>query len=147
MQSGLQKRAQDREGVARRAIGIVQERVKLDGQPSVILRGSDRRDDFGEINGARAGDHVMVHPGRGDIFDMVVADVRGELGNASWKVFTYAEGVADVEVQADRRGVYALGNLEVLIGRLQQQAGLGLDQEQDAELLRVLGQRLQAFDE
>ena len=55
--------------------------------------------------------------------------------------------MADVEIQADRRGVHALGDFEVLIGRLQQQAGLGLDQEQDPQAFGVLGQRLQDFDE
>ena len=40
-----------------------------------------------------------------------------------------------------------LGDLEVLVGRLEQQARLGLDQEQDAELVGVLGQRLEDLDE
>ena len=40
-----------------------------------------------------------------------------------------------------------LGDFQVLVGRLQQQAGLGLDQEQDAQVMRMLGERLQDLDE
>ena len=74
----------------------------------------------------------MVDPRRGDVLEVVMADVGRELGDRAGQVLAHAEGVADVEVQADRRGVHPLGDFEVLVGRLEQQARLGLDQEQDA---------------
>ena len=78
------------------------------------------------------GDQVVVDPRGRDVLEVVVADVGGELGDRPGQVLAHAEGVADVEVQADRGGVDPLGDLEVLVGRLEQQARLGLDQEQDA---------------
>ena len=44
------------------------------------------------------------------------------LAIAPGQVLADAEGVADVEVQADRWGIQPLGDFEVLVGRLQQQA-------------------------
>ena len=88
-----------------------------------------------------------MDPGGGDVLEVVVADVRGQLGDRPGQVFAHAVRVADVEVQADRRSVQSLGHLEVLVGRFQQQVGLGLDQEQDAEVVGVLGQGLEDLDE
>ena len=103
--------------------------------------------DFGEIDGAGARHEVVVHPARGDVLEVVVPDVGRQLGDGPRQVFADAERVADVEIQADRGGIQSLGDFEVLVGRLQQQAGLGLDQEQDSQVMGVLGQRLQDFDE
>ena len=88
-----------------------------------------------------------MDPGGGDVLEVVMADVRGQLGDGPGQVFAHAERVADVEVQADRRGIQPLGDLQILVGRLQQQVGLGLDQEQDARVVGVLGQRLEDLDE
>ena len=74
-----------------------------------------------------------MDPGRRDVLEVVVADVGRELGDRAGQVLAHAEGVADVEVQADRRGIQPLGDFEVLVGRLEQELGLGLDQEQDAQ--------------
>ena len=52
------------------------------------------------------------------------------LAIAPGQVLADAVGVADVEVQPDRRGVQPFGDFQVLVGRLQQQPRLGLDQEQ-----------------
>ncbi len=132
---------------AGRGVGIVEERVKLDRQPAVVAGGADGRDDLGEIDGAGAGHKVVMHPAGGDVFEVVVPDVRRQLGDRPGQVFADAERVADVEIEADRRGVQPLGDFEVLVGRLQQQARLGLDQEQDAQVMGVLGQRFQDLDE
>jgi predicted lysophospholipase L1 biosynthesis ABC-type transport system permease subunit len=53
--------------------------------------------------------------------------------------------VADVEIQAQRGRVHAVGQLDVLIGPFEQKLRLGLDQEQDAEFFvpyRALGRNL-----
>ena len=89
----------------------------------------------------------MVDPGGRDVFEVVVAGVGGQLGDGLRQVLAHAEGVADVEVQADRGGVDALGDLEVLVRRLDEEARLGLDQEEDPLVVRMLGQGLQDLDE
>ncbi len=61
-----------------------------------------------------------------------------QLGDRAGQVFADAKRVADVEIEADRGGVQSLGDFEVLVGRFQQQAGLGLDQEQDSPVVGVL---------
>ena len=77
-----------------------------------------------------------MHPAGGDVFDVVMADMGRELGDRSGQVLADAKRVADVEIQADRRGVQPFGDFQVLVGRLQQQPGLGLDQEQDSQVVR-----------
>ena len=76
-----------------------------------------------------------------------MADMRGQLGDRAGQVLAHAVRVADVEIQADRRGIQPLGDFQVLVGRLQQQLRLGLDQEQHAHVMGVLGQRLEDLDE
>ena len=56
-----------------------------------------------------------MHPSGGDVLEVVMADMRGELGDTSGQVFRNAVRVSDIEVQADRGGVKALGNLEILM--------------------------------
>ena len=130
MNQGLE----DFQCLRRGLIRVVEERVELDRQPAVVAGCADGRDDLGEIDGTGAGHEVVVDPAGRDVLEVVVADVRRQLGDRPGQVFADAERVADVEVQADRRGIQPLGDFEVLVGRLQQQAGLGLDQEQDAQL-------------
>jgi hypothetical protein len=79
---GFQERTQERERSSGRGIGVVEERVKLDGQPPVVPRGADGRHDFGKINGARAGDKVMVNAAGSDILDVVMPDVARQPGDA-----------------------------------------------------------------
>ena len=88
-----------------------------------------------------------MDPAGRDVLQMVMADVRRQLGDRPGQVLADAIRVADVEVQADRRRIQPLGDLQVLVGRLQQQPGLGLDQEQHAQVVGVLGQRLEDLDE
>ena len=143
----LDQRLQDFECLPRGGVGVVQERVELDRQPAVVAGLADRRDDLGEVDGAGAGHQVVMDPGGRDVLDVVMADVRRQLGDRPGQVLAHAVGVADVEVQADRRGVQPFGDLEILVGRLQQEPRLGLDQEQDAAVVGVLGQRLEDLDE
>ena len=63
------------------ASGSSLERVELDGQPAVVAGLADRRDDLGEVDRARAGDQVVMDPGGGDVLEVVMADVRGQLGD------------------------------------------------------------------
>ena len=77
----------------------------------------------------------------GDVLDVVMADLGRELGDRGRQVFADAEGVTDVEVQADRRRVDPFGDFEVLVGRLQEQLGLGLDQEEDAKRFKACSAR------
>ena len=69
---------------------------------------------------------------------------RGTVGG---RVVADAVEVADVEVQADRRRIDVLHELQELVGRLDQQARLRLDEQQHAFLLGVLGDRLEHLDE
>jgi len=55
--------------------------------------------------------------------------------------------MADVEVHADGGRVNVLHQFEELVGGLDEQAGLRLDQEQDALLLGVLGDGPKRFNE
>ena len=88
-----------------------------------------------------------MHPGGGDVFEVVMPDVGRQLGDRPGQVFADAKRVADVEIEADRWRIHSLGDFQVLVGRFQQQVGLGLDQEQDAPVVGMLGQGLQDFDE
>ena len=111
--------AQDVHRPLRRGVGVVDERVQLDGQPAVVSGPADRRHDLGEVDRPHARDQVMVDPGGRDVFEVIVAGVGGHLGDRLRQVLAHAEGVADVEVQADRGGVEPLGDLEVLVRRLE----------------------------
>ena len=135
------------QGLARRAVGVVAERVKLDRHPAVVPGRLDRGEDLGEVDRPGARHEVVVDPLGGDVLDVEMPDVRAQLGIAGGQVFPDAKGVADVEVQTDRRGVHPLGHLKILVGRLQQQPRLGLDEQEDADLVGVLGERLEDLDE
>ena len=79
--------------------------IELDGEPAVVAGLADRRDDLGEVDRPGARNEVMVDPGGRDVLEVVMADVRRQLGDRAGQVLADAVGVADVEVQADRRGV------------------------------------------
>ena len=131
----------------RRAFGIVDGRVKLDGQPAVIPGRANRLDDRDEVDRTGAGDHVMMNTGRGDVFQVIMLRVFRHLLDLSRQVLAHAIGVADVEVETERRRVYPVVNFEKLIGRLDQQARFRLDQEQDSKSFSMFRERLQDFDE
>ena len=95
----------------------------------------------------RTGYEVVMDSRGGDIFQVIVPDVRRQFGDGPGKVFANAERVANVEVEADRGGVQSFGDFQVLIGGFQKQVGLGLDQEQDPLFVGVVGERLQDLDE
>ena len=83
-----------------------------------------------------------MHPGGGNVLEVVVANVGRQLGDGAGQIFTHAKRVAHVEVKADRGRIQSLGDFEVLIGRFQQQVWLWLDQEQDAPVVGMVGKRL-----
>ena len=64
-------------------VGVVDVGVKLDRQPAVVAGRLDRV----RSTSARSrsppvpGDEVVVDPRRGDVLEVVMADVRGELGD------------------------------------------------------------------
>ena len=126
----------------RGVVRVVKERVKFDRQPAVVAGGADGRHDCGKIDGAGTRHQVVMHPGGGDVLEVVVANVGRQFGDGAGQVFTHAKRVAHVEIEADRWRIQSLGDFEVLIGRFQQQVGLWLDQEQDAPVMGMVGKRL-----
>ena len=107
----------------------------------------NRLEDLGEVDRPHAGDEVVVDAGRGDVLDVEVADLTGQLADLGGDVLAHAIRVADVEVEADGRRADAVGDFQVFVGRLDQQTRLRLDEQADAAVLGVLGQRLQHLDE
>ena len=80
----------------------------------------------------------MMDARGGDVFQVEMADVRRQPVHRRGRVVADAVGVADVEVQADGRRVDVLHQFQELVGRLDEQARLRLDQQQHALLLGML---------
>ena len=63
------------------ASGSSMERVELDREPAVVTGLADGRDDLGEVDGPCARNQVVVDPRGRDVLEVVMADVRRQLGD------------------------------------------------------------------
>src|SRR5205823_5226817 len=118
------------EGARRGPVGVVDVGVQLDGDPPGVARVPDRPEGGGEVDGTVAGDEVVVDARRGDVLQVEVADVLPDARDGGGGVVADAEGVADVEVKPHGGGVDVPDELQELVGGFDEEARLGLDQQQ-----------------
>ena len=87
--------------------------------------------DFPEPDGALSGNQVLMRPGRGDVFDVHVTHPLKQCFKRDARVFTRAEKMADVKVDAHRRRPDFPDKFTELRRVFHQEIRLGLHQDAD----------------
>src|SRR5439155_11002180 len=111
--------------------------IELDGDPTLIANGANSSQDLGEVDGAIARHQVMMDARGGDVLEVEMANVRRQSRHSGRRIVADTIEMSDVEVQAHGRRVDVLHQLQELVGFLDEQARLRLDEQLQAFLFRL----------
>ena len=112
--------------------------VEFDRDPARVCNVANGPEDFGPIHGAFAGDAMLVDAVFLDVFEVDMGDVGGAGPHDLGRVFLHAVEMTEVAVHLEMGMIDPLKEFDTLVGVLDDETGLGLDHQGDAELL---GQR------
>ena len=112
-------------------VGVLVTGVQLDRHPAVVADLLERRQRRGEVDRALAGDQVVVDARRGDVFEVDVADELRRAGGSSSAGSSFTQYEWPMSKFRPRHGDEMLRReLQELVGRLDEQVRLRLDQQQ-----------------
>src|SRR5260370_40800044 len=83
-------------------VGIIDVWIQLDGDPVLVADRADGPQSGLEVDGAFAGNQMMVNARGGNVFQMEMANVRAEAGHGRGRVVANAIEMTDVKIQAHR---------------------------------------------
>jgi hypothetical protein len=131
----LQHGQQMGQAVSTGRFGPIDIRVELQAYVVFVACPLHGRENRWKVDGAQAGDKVIVLAGGGDVFDVYVADPGEQLFECASRVFAGAVEMADIEVDAHGRRLN-LGHEGLdLGGALHEQVRLGFDEQLHPQFL------------
>src|SRR5207245_2501539 len=101
----------------------------------------------GKVDGAFARHQVVMDTRGGDVLQVEMADVRRQSRHGGGRVVADAIEMPDVKIQAHSRRVDVPHQLQKLIGLLDEQTRLRLNEQLHALLFRMGYDRLEHLDE